>query len=31
MDKERIEEALELLWVLIEEGHQDLNRFRLSS
>lgn len=31
MDKERIDEALELLWVLNEEGHQDLNRFRLSS
>jgi DtxR family Mn-dependent transcriptional regulator len=31
MDKERIDEALELLWVLNEEGHDDLNRFRLSS
>ena len=31
MDKERIDEALELLWVLTEEGHQALNRFRLSS
>jgi len=31
MDKERIDEALELLWVLNEENHQDLNRFRLSS
>ncbi|MFZ3138135.1 MAG: metal-dependent transcriptional regulator [Thermodesulfovibrionales bacterium] len=31
MDKERIDEALELLWVLDEEGHQALNRFRLSS
>lgn len=31
MDKERIDEALELLWVLNEEGHEDLNRFRLSS
>ncbi|MFZ5908053.1 MAG: metal-dependent transcriptional regulator [Nitrospirota bacterium] len=31
MDKERIDEALELLWVLNEEGHKDLNRFRLSS
>jgi DtxR family transcriptional regulator, Mn-dependent transcriptional regulator len=31
IDKERIDEALELLWVLNEEGHQDLNRFRLSS
>jgi DtxR family Mn-dependent transcriptional regulator len=31
MDKERIEEALELLWVLDEEGHNELNRFSLSS
>jgi DtxR family transcriptional regulator, Mn-dependent transcriptional regulator len=31
MEKERIDESLELLWVLNEEGHQDLNRFRLSS
>jgi len=31
MEKERIDEALELLWVLNEEGHQSLNRFRLSS
>ncbi len=31
MDKERVDEALELLWVLNEEGHQNLNRFRLSS
>jgi DtxR family transcriptional regulator, Mn-dependent transcriptional regulator len=31
MEKERIDEALELLWVLNEEGHQGLNRFRLSS
>ena len=31
MDKERIDEALELLWVLIEEEHQSLARFRLSS
>jgi len=31
MDKERIDEALELLWVLNEENHDDLNRFRLSS
>ncbi len=29
--KERLDEALELLWVLGEEGHHDLNRFRLSS
>ena len=31
MDKERIDEAIELLWVLNEEGHHSLNRFRLSS
>ena len=31
MDKERVDEALELLWVLNEEGHQNLTRFRLSS
>ena len=31
MDKERIDEALELLWVLNEEDHQGLARFRLSS
>ncbi len=30
-DKERIDEALELIWVLDEEGHKDLNRFKLSS
>lgn len=30
-DRERIEEALELLWVLDEEGHRDLERFNLSS
>lgn len=30
-DKERIEEALELIWVLDEEGHKDLKRFELSS
>ncbi|MDA8431877.1 MAG: FeoA domain-containing protein [Nitrospiraceae bacterium] len=30
-DKERIDEALELLWVLDEEGHSDLDRFSLSS
>jgi len=30
-DKERIDEALELLWVLDEEGHNELNRFSLSS
>jgi DtxR family Mn-dependent transcriptional regulator len=31
MEKERIDEALELLWVLAEDGHHDLKRFRLSS
>jgi len=31
MDKERIDEALELLWVMDEGGHDGLNRFRLSS
>ncbi len=31
MDKERIDEALELLWILCEEGHFDLKRFTLSS
>ena len=31
VDKERIDEAVELLWVLNEEGHKSLNRFRLSS
>ncbi|HSW61900.1 MAG TPA: metal-dependent transcriptional regulator [Dissulfurispiraceae bacterium] len=31
MEIERVDEALELLWVLDEEGHQDVKRFRLSS
>ena len=31
IDKERIDEALELLWMLQEEGHSELERFRLSS
>ena len=31
MVKERVDEAMELLWVLNEEGHKSLNRFRLSS
>jgi DtxR family Mn-dependent transcriptional regulator len=31
MERERIDEALELLWVLAEEGHRDLKRFKLSS
>lgn len=30
-DKERIDEALELIWVLNEDGHKELNRFKLSS
>ena len=30
-DKERIDEALELLWVLEEEGHREVDRFSLSS
>ena len=31
MDKERTDEALELIWILDEEDHQSLSRFRLSS
>ncbi len=31
MERERIDEALELLWVLDEEGYHDVKRFRLSS
>jgi DtxR family Mn-dependent transcriptional regulator len=31
MDKERIDEALELLWLLEEEGRPEVERFRLSS
>lgn len=31
IDKERIDEALELIWLLVEEGRMDLNRFKLSS
>jgi DtxR family Mn-dependent transcriptional regulator len=31
MDKERIDEALELLWLLIEDGRTDIERFKLSS
>ncbi|HTZ18777.1 MAG TPA: metal-dependent transcriptional regulator [Dissulfurispiraceae bacterium] len=31
MDKERMDEALELLWVLDEDGHHDPKRFRLCS
>lgn len=31
MDRERIDEALELLWLLDEEGRPELERFRLSS
>lgn len=30
-DKERIDEALELIWVLAEEGHKEKDRFTLSS
>lgn len=30
-DRERIDEALELIWVLDEEGHNDLDRFTISS
>jgi len=31
VEKERLDEALELLWLLDEEGHSELERFRLSS
>jgi DtxR family Mn-dependent transcriptional regulator len=31
MDNERIDEALEMIWLLNEDGHQDLKRFRLCS
>lgn len=31
MDRERIDEALEVIWLLDEEGHYELERFRLSS
>lgn len=31
LEKERIDEALELLWVLNEEGYNDLKRFKHSS
>lgn len=31
MEKERIDEALELLWILNEEGYNNLKRFRHSS
>lgn len=31
VDKERIDEALELIWVLEEEGHRAIDRFSLSS
>jgi len=30
-DKERVDESLELIWVLAEEGHQEVERFNLSS
>lgn len=31
MDRERIEEGLELLWLLDEDGYHELDRFRLNS
>ena len=31
MDRERIDEVMEVLWLLDEEGHYELERFRLSS
>ncbi|MDI6801988.1 MAG: metal-dependent transcriptional regulator [Thermodesulfovibrionales bacterium] len=31
MEKERIDEAMELLWELTEDGYNDLERFKLSS
>ena len=31
MDQERIDEALELAWLMEEEGHHELNRFKLNS
>ncbi|MGE5892935.1 MAG: metal-dependent transcriptional regulator [bacterium] len=31
MDQERLDEGLELLWLLQEDGKQDLKRFKLSS
>lgn len=31
MDRERVDEALELIWLLNEEGHDSLKRFKLSS
>ncbi|MEK6581494.1 MAG: metal-dependent transcriptional regulator [Nitrospirota bacterium] len=31
MDQERIDEALELMWLMEEEGHYELNRFKLNS
>lgn len=31
MDKERIEEGLELIWLLEEDNHHELERFRLNS
>jgi hypothetical protein len=30
MQRERIDEALGLLWLLDEEGHSEMQRFRLS-
>lgn len=31
MEQERIDEALELIWLLEEEGHTEFNRFKLNS
>ena len=31
MEQERIDEALELVWLLEEEGRPEFNRFRLNS
>jgi len=31
VDRERLDEALEVLWLLDEDGHYELERFRLSS
>ena len=31
MEQERIDEALELIWLLEEEGRAELNRFKLNS
>ena len=31
MEQERIDEALELIWLIEEEGHTEFNRFKLDS